>query len=204
MVLIDFFLTIVVLIVLFGFLVFIHELGHFLAAKLIGVEVEEFAFGFGKRLYSKRYKDTLYRINSIPLGGYVKVLGDEDPSSFKQVEEEMFSSEQKEKYEKKLATLVGKDASILAKLYAVEDSGSLAADEKSELLHYIKKGLVPNDPNFILKKSFWGRFLVYSAGVIMNILVAFLIFYVFLAISNFKTSFRSLTPNSWRVYIKKK
>ncbi len=58
-------------------LVIIHELGHFLAAKLSGVKVEEFAIGFPPRLISFRKGETLYSINLLPLGGYVKVYGEE-------------------------------------------------------------------------------------------------------------------------------
>ncbi len=62
----------------FGAVVFFHELGHFLVAKRAGIKVEEFALGFGKKLWSFRHGDTEYRLNLIPLGGYVKMLGQED------------------------------------------------------------------------------------------------------------------------------
>ncbi len=60
-------------------LVMIHELGHFVTAKLAGVKVEEFAFGFPPRLFSVRHGETDYSFNALPLGGYVKMLGEEDP-----------------------------------------------------------------------------------------------------------------------------
>ena len=62
---------------LLGFLIFIHESGHFLFAKLFGVGVEQFAFGFGPRLFGVRVGETDYRVNAIPLGGYVKMMGDD-------------------------------------------------------------------------------------------------------------------------------
>jgi len=55
--------------------VFIHELGHFLVAKLFNIEVTEFALGFGPKLISKKYGETRYGVNLIPLGGYVKIAG---------------------------------------------------------------------------------------------------------------------------------
>ncbi len=58
--------------------VFVHELGHFLAAKWAGVAVQEFALGFGKKILGFRRGETLYRINAVPLGGYIKMLGQED------------------------------------------------------------------------------------------------------------------------------
>ena len=59
-----------------GFLIFIHELGHFVVAKYEGVRVEAFALGFGNAIFSKKWGETDYRINLIPLGGYVKMAGD--------------------------------------------------------------------------------------------------------------------------------
>ncbi len=61
-----------------GLVIFVHELGHFLAAKWSGIKVEEFAIGFGKRIWSRRRGETEYRINALPLGGYVKMLGQDD------------------------------------------------------------------------------------------------------------------------------
>jgi len=64
----------------FGLLVVIHELGHFLAAKLMGVRVERFSIGFPPRLFGKKIGDTDYCISAIPLGGYVKLSGMIDES----------------------------------------------------------------------------------------------------------------------------
>src|SRR5258707_3149705 len=63
-------------IVLLGVLVFIHELGHYMVAKWFGVRVETFSIGFGKRLFGFRRGDTDYRVSLIPLGGYVKMSGE--------------------------------------------------------------------------------------------------------------------------------
>jgi regulator of sigma E protease len=68
--------TILVFIVVFGILVFVHEFGHFFTAKLVGVRVEVFSFGYGKRLFGVKKGDTDYRISLIPMGGYVKLLGE--------------------------------------------------------------------------------------------------------------------------------
>jgi len=59
-----------------GVLIFIHEFGHFAVAKLFGVRVETFSLGFGPRLFGFKYGDTDYRISGIPLGGYVKMKGE--------------------------------------------------------------------------------------------------------------------------------
>lgn len=68
--------TLLAFIIVFGVLVFIHEFGHFFMAKLVGIRVETFSFGYGKRLFGIRRKDTDYRVSLIPMGGYVKFLGE--------------------------------------------------------------------------------------------------------------------------------
>ncbi len=62
-------------VILLGIIIFVHELGHFLFAKLLGVRVLKFSLGFGPKLVGRKYGDTEYLISSIPLGGYVKMLG---------------------------------------------------------------------------------------------------------------------------------
>jgi regulator of sigma E protease len=73
-------LTMLAFLVILGLLVFVHELGHFTVAKLSGVKVEEFAFGFPPKIYCKKKGDTKYCINAIPFGGYVKMLGEDNVS----------------------------------------------------------------------------------------------------------------------------
>ena len=62
-----------------GFLIFVHELGHFLVAKWCKVRVEAFSLGFGPRLFSFVRGETRYQVSAVPIGGFVKMLG-EDPS----------------------------------------------------------------------------------------------------------------------------
>ena len=71
-------LTIASLIVVLGVLIFVHELGHFLVAKTVGVQVLRFSLGFGRPLLQFRRGETEYWISWIPLGGYVKMAGLED------------------------------------------------------------------------------------------------------------------------------
>jgi regulator of sigma E protease len=67
--------VVLVAILAFGLLVVIHELGHFLVARLFGMRVERFSIGFGPVLWSRRRGDTDWAVSAIPLGGYVKVAG---------------------------------------------------------------------------------------------------------------------------------
>ncbi len=71
-------LTILYALIGFIILVFVHELGHFVFARLGKVGVEEFAVGMGKAIFQKKHKNTLYRINIFPIGGYCKLKGQSD------------------------------------------------------------------------------------------------------------------------------
>ena len=77
----------------FSFLIFFHELGHFLAARLFGVHVEVFSIGFGKRILTKKIGNTEWSLSAIPLGGYVRMKGqdDSDPSK-KSYDEDSYNS----------------------------------------------------------------------------------------------------------------
>ncbi len=68
--------TIILFILLLGLLVLVHEWGHFIVARKLGVRVEEFAFGFPPRILSFVRKGTRYAVNLLPLGGYVKIFGE--------------------------------------------------------------------------------------------------------------------------------
>jgi regulator of sigma E protease len=87
--LLSFLYTVLVMGIVLGFMILIHEFGHYAAAKYFGVRVEQFAIGFGKRLFGFRKGETDYRINILPLGGYVKMSGEnpmdtrsDDPGEF--------------------------------------------------------------------------------------------------------------------------
>ncbi len=80
-------MAIVLFVFCLGFLIFIHELGHFLVAKKSGIKVEEFGFGYPPRIWGIKKKGTIYSINALPFGGFVKILGEdgkekEDRKSF--------------------------------------------------------------------------------------------------------------------------
>ncbi len=99
-----------------GLLIFVHELGHFLAAKWAGVRVEAFSMGFGPPIFQKKHGDTVYQLSLLPIGGYVKMAG-ENPGE-------------------------GKD----------------------------------DDPGNLQKASIPWRFLIFSGGVLMNLLFALIAF----------------------------
>jgi regulator of sigma E protease len=72
----QFLIAIIAFIAILGFMILIHEFGHYATAKILGVRVEQFAIGFGKKLIGFRKGETEYRINALPLGGYVKMSGE--------------------------------------------------------------------------------------------------------------------------------
>ena len=83
-------LTLLVFILILSVLVLVHELGHFISARKMGVRVEEFGFGIPPRLWGRKFGDTVYSINAFPFGGFVKVAGEDageivdqaDPGAF--------------------------------------------------------------------------------------------------------------------------
>jgi regulator of sigma E protease len=139
-----------------GFIIFVHELGHFAVAKLCGVKCEKFYLGFdigGWKLCKFRYGETEYGIGILPLGGYVKMLGQEDnPAKLKEEIER-------------------------AKLQQADGTAQPAADGQSPMtnvdLAEAEKSLY--DPRSYLAKSVSKRMAIISAGVIMNVIFAFVL-----------------------------
>src|SRR3972149_1248695 len=70
--------TILAFVVVIGLLILIHELGHFIVARLCGVGVERFSLGFGPVLWRFKGKEAEYWLSAIPMGGYVKMMGDDE------------------------------------------------------------------------------------------------------------------------------
>ena len=70
-------IAVITFVLVLGLLVFVHELGHFIAARRFGIKVEEFGFGFPPRIAGIKRGDTIYSLNWIPLGGFVKIHGEQ-------------------------------------------------------------------------------------------------------------------------------
>src|SRR3989337_3867428 len=71
-------ITILVFLLILSVLVLIHEAGHFFVARKFGIKVEEFGFGFPPRLFGKKIGETIYSINWLPIGGFVKLYGEDE------------------------------------------------------------------------------------------------------------------------------
>jgi regulator of sigma E protease len=142
-----------------GLIIFVHELGHFLVAKACGVKCEKFMIGFdiaGIRLLSIRRGETLYGIGILPLGGYVKMLGQEDNPA--QLRREMERAKQAAAESKAAA---GPSDAPIETSTASADAGEASPEARLY------------NPRSYLAKSVPQRMAIISAGVIMNMIFAF-------------------------------
>lgn len=140
---------IIAVVLIFGILVVGHEFGHFLIAKLTGMRVDEFAVGFGKRLFAWKKGETVYSLNLIPLGGYNKIYGmdvEDDPAKG--------DSEKSSK---------GPQESAATEEVILKAGASISPDYS----------IAPrDDPRAFVNRPLLHRFAVVAAGSIANILIA--------------------------------
>jgi len=188
-------LSLLIFIFLLGLIVFIHEFGHFLAAKRAKILVQEFAFGFGPKLYGKRYKGTLYRLNLFPLGGYIKMLGDQDGSSFLRYNPKKNKKEDNDYafnlIVKNKIDLKTEDFSIIED-FMNSQVAVLPQKEYEKLQNYIYYDYIPNHPGNMDNKTFNQKALVLVAGVMMNFILGIVLFYIFFLSSGFYTDLMKL------------
>jgi regulator of sigma E protease len=104
--------TVIAAVIVLGVFIFIHELGHFLLAKACGVKVEAFSMGFPPKLVSKKIGDTDYRLSVVPLGGYVKLLG-ESPTEEVPPELQRYSFVHQSLWRRSLIVLAGPGFNLL-------------------------------------------------------------------------------------------
>ncbi len=97
-------------VVVLGVMILIHELGHFMAAKYFGVRVLTFSLGFGPRLFGYKHGDTDYRVSALPLGGYVKMAGD-DPSQEREGDYREFLS--KPRWQRLIIVIMGPTMNVI-------------------------------------------------------------------------------------------
>lgn len=125
-------MSIIFFIFILSGLVIIHEFGHFVVAKMNGIPVEEFGVGYPPRIFGKKVGETLYSINLLPFGGFVKIAGSD-----------------------------------------IEDES-----DETKYLH---------DPNSFVNKTAWQKAKVIGAGAFMNLILAIILFYIFLGFNNFRS-----------------
>ncbi len=106
-------INILLLLCVISILTFVHELGHFISAKLVKAKVIEFAIGFGPKIFSKRKKGTIFSLRALPFGGYVKILGDGDPTPERESRKESGNLKNKSKWAQMFVMLAGVTMNIL-------------------------------------------------------------------------------------------
>jgi regulator of sigma E protease len=131
----------VAFIIVLGFLIFAHEAGHFLVAKLFKVRVLVFSFGFGKRLFGFRRGDTDYRVSAFPLGGYVRMAGDTPEENTTGDPGEFLS---KPKWQRFLILLAGPAMNILIAIVFVAIISMVGTE--SLVVHPVIGEVSPNKP----------------------------------------------------------
>lgn len=146
-------ITALVFLIILSVLVLIHELGHFLVAKKFGIKVEEFGFGFPPRAFGIKKGETIYSINWLPIGGFVKLYGEDEAGA---------------------GRIKVQKSTIGHKPYAISQ---------------IERAFFAKSP--------MQRAAVAVAGVVMNAILAALIFYIFLFFSGFKTELPLLSEHKF-------
>jgi regulator of sigma E protease len=136
----------------FGLVVFVHELGHFLAAKSVGIYAPVFSLGWGRRLWGMRRGETDYRISVFPLGGFVRMASREDEA---------------------MAALEG--GADRGALEGSEPRGEAGVPwDETAMVPFGPKPVPPN--RWFESKPLWARVYVLLAGVTMNFVLAFLVY----------------------------
>ena len=144
-------MRIIVFILGLSLLITIHELGHFIVAKIFGVYCHEFSIGMGPAIFSKKKGETKYSIRWLPIGGYVSMAGEEVNSNIKDEDSNVINAE-----------IVEKDA----------ETNEIKEDEEE----------MPDIPyeRTINGIKAWKRFLVIGAGVFMNFVLAYILFFIYI------------------------
>src|SRR3989338_1536607 len=149
-------MTLVLFLIILGALIFVHELGHFISAKKAGIRVDEFALGFPPRIVSKKLGETVYSLNLIPFGGFVKIFGEDC------LENADLTQTNADSTQKSADTSLSPSSAPFQRGSAesARQSGSEAGDELGRLF---------------TSKSRWTQAFVLSSGVLGNIVFAWLL-----------------------------
>lgn len=135
-------LTVIVFVFTLLILILSHEFGHFIIAKKFGIKVLEFGFGIPPKIWGKKIGETIYSLNWIPVGGFVRLLGEDEPDP-------------------------------------LEIKRSIQGPERSR---------------YFSAKPVWQRIVVVGAGVVMNLILAWVMFYIVLGVQNFQVLYPTLEP----------
>lgn len=157
-------MAILLVIVSLSLLILVHEAGHFFAAKIFGVKVEEFGFGFPPKILSKKVGETVYSLNLLPFGGFVKIYG-EDPNKINEAEKNLSRSFFFQKaWKKSVIILSGVAMNIILGWFAISAVFMVGSPE-----HLAITQIAPNSPaaeaglkkgDFIIEAVYQNKILV--------------------------------------------
>jgi len=139
--------AIIPFVILLGILIFVHELGHFLVARWCGVRVEVFSLGFGKKLLKYKKGDTTYALSMIPLGGYVKMFG-EQPGDNISEEDKKFSFTHKNVWQRIAVVLAGPLMNFFFAIVIFFGVALIGEDAKTPVTGDITKGTPAYEAGF--------------------------------------------------------
>lgn len=183
-------MTIILFILILSLLILVHEFGHFIVAKKNGIRVEEFGLGLPPKIFSKKFGETVYSLNWLPFGGFVKLTGEDEA-------EEISTEDGGEKAEGEVVEVETEEEIItmndssgntvvieesMEVVTAIQDGGLTEDEQRLQSL----QNVIVDPKSFAVKKP-WQRFSVLIAGVFMNSLLAVSLFYVFFLATGFKT-----------------
>lgn len=146
-------MSIILFILILAFLIFVHELGHFIAAKRSGVRVDEFAIGFPPKIFSFKKGETTYALNLIPFGGYVKIFGENPDEESLEGPDKARSFVHAKKWKQAIILVAGVSFNLISAWIllsialmsglttSVQDSYARYAENTHVLVTYIEKGL---------------------------------------------------------------
>src|SRR3989304_8463614 len=179
-------ITILVFLLILSVLVLIHEAGHFFVARKFGIKVEEFGFGFPPRLFGKKIGETIYSINWLPIGGFVKLYGEDEAGAGRvTLPKKANKNRAKDTINGQVLKMVEEDIIIVDKNRIIEEKVEIV--ERIDGRKSKRKGRSENINRAFFAKSAAQRATVIIAGVVMNAILAAVIFYIFLGLSGFKT-----------------
>jgi membrane-associated protease RseP (regulator of RpoE activity) len=187
-----YFLGILAVVVAFGFIIFIHEMGHFLTARAVDIRCPQFAIGFGPQLFGFRWRGTNFAVRLFPLGGYVLMNGEEPGSR----EEDPWSAA--------VAHYLGQESFPATPEQLLKRMDTIAPSERSEAWHevhdqvaFARTKLFPDlrsvEGNFH-DRSIPARILVISGGVLMNFLATIIILWSLAPVVGVGAFFRDWAP----------
>ena len=151
-------LKILIAILVFGLIIFVHELGHFLVAKLMGVKVNEFAMGMGPKLFSFVRGETTYSLRLLPIGGFCAMEG-EDAAGAGEVRL--------------------KDEGEAAEDTAGEVAADTGEPAEPAVLPATQEDAPSRDPRAFCNKKVWRRVLIVIAGATMNLILGFVLMVIY-------------------------